>query len=85
MKPKKAAAASLEKNQLWKMSDTTHIKILEVGKHLTHFKHYKTVDQKRVPIQLNNILAVQELLKEHGATLITKSHPLNVVPPATRL
>lgn len=83
MKPKKAT--SLEKNQLWKMGDTTHIKILEVGKHLTHFKHYKTIDQKRVPIQLNNIVAVQELLKEHGAKLITTSHPLNTVPPLARL
>ena len=82
MKSKKMAL--LEKNQLWKMGDTTHIKILEVGKHLTHFKHYKTIDQKRVPIQLNNIVAVQELLKENGATLITKSHPLNTVSPVAR-
>jgi hypothetical protein len=83
MKSKKTA--QLEKNQLWKMGDTTHIKILEVGKHLTHFKHYKTVDQKRVPIQLNNIVAVQELLKENGAKLITKNHPLITAPPVARL
>lgn len=84
MKSKKVALP-LEKNQLWKLGDT-HIKILEVGKHLTHFKHYKTIDQKRVPIQLNNIAAVQEYLKDNKATLIVrKDHPLNTAPPAARV
>lgn len=72
----KAKDFSLEKNQLWKLTDR-HLKIMSVGRFLTHFKHYLSVDQKRVPTQLGTIVAVQAYLKKNRGKLITEDHPLN--------
>lgn len=53
----------------------THIRIVEVGKILTHFRHCKTLDQKRVAIQMKSIVDVQKYLKENRGKLV-KSEPL---------
>src|SRR5271156_3594165 len=60
----------LAKGQLWKMDDK-HIEIMEVGKTLTHYRLFQS--QKRVPISLGGIAAVQAYLKTNGARLIRKA------------
>jgi hypothetical protein len=72
---KKPSPLSLAKGQLWKMDDK-HIEIMEVGKTLTHYRLFQS--QKRVPISLGGITAVQAYLKTNGAKLIRKALP--VVP-----
>ncbi len=65
----------LEKDQLWQLPES-HIKIVGVGRHLTHFKHCKTLDQKRVTTQIESIVDLQKYLKEHHGKLIKESAPL---------
>jgi hypothetical protein len=69
---KKPAPLPLAKGQLWKMDDK-HIEIMEVGKTLTHYRLFQS--QKRVPISLGGIAAVQAYLKSNGAKLIRKPVP----------
>ena len=59
----------LAKGQVWKLPDS-HIEILEIGKRLTHYRHYRAIDAKRVPIQLTNIATIQAYLKTNKAVLI---------------
>jgi hypothetical protein len=66
---KKPLTLPLAKGQLWKMDDK-HIEIMEVGKTLTHYRLFQS--QKRVPISLGGIAAVQAYLKTNGAKLIRK-------------
>src|SRR5271157_2344789 len=73
MKAKKLPPPPLAKGQLWKMDDK-HIEIMEVGKTLTHYRLFQS--QKRVPISLGGIVAVQAYLKTNGAKLIRKASPL---------
>ena len=70
MKSKKAPPVPLAKGQLWKMDDK-HLEVMEVGKTLAHYRLFQT--QKRVPISLNAITAVQTFLKTNGARLVRKS------------
>jgi hypothetical protein len=67
---KAAPPIPLAKGQLWKMDDK-HIEIMEVGKTLTHYRLFQS--QKRVPISLGGITAVQAYLKSNGARLIRKA------------
>lgn len=70
IKAKPLAPVPLAKGQLWKMDDK-HIEIMEVGKTLTHYRLFQS--QKRVPISLGGIAAVQAYLKTNGARLIRKA------------
>jgi hypothetical protein len=70
VKTKKMAPIPLAKGQLWKMDDR-HIEIMEVGKTLAHYRLFQT--QKRVPISLNAITAVQAYLQTNGARLVRKT------------
>src|SRR5271154_1726868 len=70
VKAKKLTPVPLAKGQLWKMDDK-HIEIMEVGKTLTHYRLFQS--QKRVPISLGGITAVQAYLKTNGARLIRKA------------
>ncbi|MEP6663059.1 MAG: hypothetical protein ABJC04_05275 [Verrucomicrobiota bacterium] len=65
----------LEKDQLWKLAGS-HIKIVGVGKHLTHFKHCKTLDEKRVTIQIQSVIDLQKYLKQHRGKLVKELAPL---------
>jgi hypothetical protein len=65
----------LAKGQLWKMEDK-HIEIMEVGKTLTHYRLFQS--QKRVPISLGGIAAVQAYLRSNGAVLVRKAAPVKV-------
>lgn len=69
MKAKKLPPPPLAKGQLWKMDDK-HIEIMEVGKTLTHYRLFQS--QKRVPISLGGIAAVQAYLKTNGAKLLER-------------
>jgi len=62
---------NLEKDQLWQLAGT-QIMIVGVGKHLTHFKHCKTPDQKRVTTQIESIEGVQKYLRKHRGKLVKK-------------
>jgi len=73
MKLKKTSAVPLAKGQLWKMEDK-HIEIMEVGKTLTHYRLFQ--HQKRVPISLGGITAVQAYLKTNRAKLVRKAAPV---------
>jgi hypothetical protein len=74
MKAKKPSPPPpLAKGQLWKMEDK-HIEIMEVGKTLTHYRLFQS--QKRVPISLGGITAVQAYLKTNGAKLVRKTPAL---------
>ena len=70
VKARKLTPVPLAKGQLWKMDDK-HIEIMEVGKTLTHYRLFQT--QKRVPISLGGIAAVQAYLTTNGARLIRKA------------
>src|SRR5271156_6385499 len=72
-KMKKPSTVPLAKGQLWKMDDR-HIEIMEVGKPLTHYRLFQS--QKRVPISLGGITAVQAYLRTNGAILIRKAAPV---------
>lgn len=72
---KKPVSLALAKGQLWKMDDK-HIEIMEVGKTLTHYRLFQ--NQKRVPISLGGIAAVQAYLKTNGAKLVRKAAPVKV-------
>jgi hypothetical protein len=69
-KAKSLTPVPLAKGQLWKMDDK-HIEIMEVGKTLTHYRLFQS--QKRVPISLGGIAAVQAYLRTNGARLIRKA------------
>jgi hypothetical protein len=66
---KTAPVKELAKGQIWKLPDS-HIEILEIGKRLTHYRHFRTLDAKRVPIQLTGIQTIQAYLKTNKAVLI---------------
>jgi hypothetical protein len=59
----------LEKDQLWKLSKS-HIKIVGVGRHLAHFKHCKTLDQKRVTTQMEATSDLEKYIKAHRGKLV---------------
>ena len=75
MKSKKPVMVPLAKGQLWMMEDK-HIEIMEEGKTLTHYRLFQ--NQKRVPISLGGITAVQAYLRTNGAKLVRKTAALKV-------
>ena len=50
--------------------------IVGVGRHLTHFKHCKTLDQKRVSTQIETIVDLQKYLQKHHGKLVSEHVPL---------
>jgi hypothetical protein len=66
---RKSSALVLAKGQIWKLQDS-HIEILEMGKRLASYKHFRTLDNRRAPTQLANIASVQEMLQTHKAVLL---------------
>ena len=66
---RKSASLVLVKGQIWKLQDS-HIEILEMGKRLTSYKHFRTLDNRSAPTQLANIQSVQEMLTTHKAVLL---------------
>jgi hypothetical protein len=73
VKSGKPVVIPLAKGQLWKMEDK-HVEIMEVGKTLTHYRLFQS--QKRVPISLGGIAAVQAFLRSNGARLVRKAAPV---------
>jgi len=69
MKLTRKSALVLAKGQVWKLQDS-HIEILEMGKRLASYKHFRTLDNRRAPTQLANIASVQEMLQTHKAVLL---------------
>ena len=66
---KPSAAKPLENGQFWSVGEG-HIHIVQVGKFLAQFKHFKLKNQKRVPVQMMNIASVQDYLKRNDAKLV---------------
>jgi hypothetical protein len=70
VKARKAPAIKpLENGQFWRVGEG-HIHIVQVGKFLAQFKHFKLKNQKRVPVQMMNIASVQDYLKRNDAKLV---------------
>ena len=66
---KKTKIQQLATGQYWRVGDE-HIHIVQVGKVLAQFKHFKLKNQKRVPVQMMNIASVQEFLSKNDAKLV---------------
>lgn len=74
----KSAGLNLEKGQIWKLQDS-HIEILEMGKRLASYKHFRSLDNRRAPTQLANIASVQEMLQTHKAVLLDTKAGSNAI------
>ena len=68
-KTPKSRAVTLEKGQLWKLEDCL-IQIVAIGKNLTHYKRFNSINQKGVPTKLERTRTVETYLKAKGATLL---------------
>ncbi len=68
-KKKTTSLKPLETGQFWSVGEG-HIHIVQVGKVLAQFKHFKLKNQKRVPVQMMNIASVQDYLKRNDAKLV---------------
>lgn len=79
----KSAGPNLAKGQIWKLQDS-HIEILEMGKRLASYKHFRTLDNRRAPTQLANIASVQEMLQTHKAVLLDSKACSNVLKKLTK-
>lgn len=66
-KKQKEQLLSLVKGQLWKV-DEVHLQVIEVGKTLVHYRHFK--QHHRVPASIASILSVEKYLKTNKAKLI---------------
>jgi len=66
----KKTAKPLAKGQIWKMAES-RIEIVQVGKTLTHYKHFKATQHRGVRIELKAIRIVQEFLATKKARLCT--------------
>lgn len=62
----------LSKGQIWKLADS-HLEITHMGKRLTEFKQFRTLDNRRANSQMASIERVQEMLREHRAVLLPAS------------
>jgi len=67
----KKSAPALAKGQLWK-TKTGHIRIVELGKILVHYKMLKDLHQMR-RTQMSRIDNMEVYLKTNGARLVENS------------
>ena len=80
---RKSAPLVLVKGQIWKLQDS-HIEILEMGKRLASYKHFRTLDNRRAPTQLANIASVQEMLTTHKAALLDSKAAAAAIKKVTK-
>lgn len=59
----------LESGQLWQVGEF-HIEIVQLGKTLCHYRHLRNLNQKGIPVRLEQRRAVAKYLKEHKAKLV---------------
>ena len=69
---RRSAAIVLTKGQIWKLADS-HLEITHLGKRLTEFKQFRTLDNRRANSQMASIERVQEMLRENRAVLLPAS------------
>jgi hypothetical protein len=61
----------LETDQIWQLGSGT-VQIVRIGKTLVHYKHYKTLQQRGVPIQMQSYRDLIAALRKNGAKLAPK-------------
>src|SRR2546428_6897591 len=66
--PEPEAPLPLAKEQLWKTPEG-YIQIMDVGKTLAHYKKLTRLEARAVPVKIISISALQEYLRQNGATL----------------
>ncbi len=59
----------LESGQLWKVGEF-HIEIVQLGKTLCHYRHLRNLNQKGIPVRLEQRRAVEKYLKQNKAKLM---------------
>ena len=59
----------LEAGQLWQVGEF-HIEIVQLGKTLCHYRHLRNLNQKGIPVRLEQRRAVEKYLKQHKAKLV---------------
>ncbi len=59
----------LESGQLWQVGEF-HIEIVQLGKTLCHYRHLRNLNQKGIPVRLEQRRAVEKYLKQHKAKLV---------------
>ena len=59
----------LAKGQLWQLDDR-HLEIVEMGKHLTHYRLLHGLNQKGVPVRLGRVEDIQAYLGANRAKLV---------------
>jgi hypothetical protein len=68
---RKKASPALAKGQLWKTGEA-HIRIMELGKMLVHYKMLRDLHQMR-RTQMSRIDTMEGYLKTNGAQLVENS------------
>ncbi|MBT5708937.1 hypothetical protein OAH36_00920 [Verrucomicrobia bacterium] len=63
------AKTDLVAGQLWQVGEF-HIEIVQLGKTLCHYRHLRNLNQKGIPVRLEQRKAVEKYLKEHKALLV---------------
>ena len=58
----------LETGQIWQMASGT-VQIVRIGKTLVHYKHFKTMQQRGVLIQMQSHRDLIAALRKNGAKL----------------
>ena len=66
---RRTAAIVLSKGQIWKLAES-HLEITHMGKRLTEYKQFRTLDNRRANSQMASIERVQQMLKENRAVLL---------------
>ena len=59
----------LETGQLWQVGDF-HIEIVQIGKTLIHYRHLRSLNQKGIPVKLEQRTAVEKYLRNKKAKLV---------------
>ncbi|MCS1410477.1 MAG: hypothetical protein M2R45_03671 [Verrucomicrobia subdivision 3 bacterium] len=63
------AKTDLESGQLWQVGEF-HIEIVQLGKTLCHYRHLRNLNQKGIPVRLEQRRAVEKYLKQNKAKLV---------------
>ena len=59
----------LETGQVWQLASGT-VQIVRIGKTLVHYKHFKTMQQRGVSIQMQSHRDLIAALRKNGAMLV---------------
>ncbi len=64
-----ASKTELVPGQLWEIGEF-HIEIVQLGKTLCHYRHLRNLNQKGVPLRIEQRRAVEKYLKQKKAKMV---------------